>query len=255
MRRLEPAAIRGVMVRETSVFKDFWKATTFSSVVEPTIYLVAFGFGIGALVSRVGGLDYIQYVGTGTVATAVLFSSVFPGMFSTFVKRRFQRTYDAMLAAPVDVSELVTAEGLWIALRAGTYGCAPLLVAIVFGLDPGPGALLVPLIAFVCGFGFALFGIFISGVAQSINNFNYVTSAVITPLFLLAGTYFPLSSLPRGVEIAGWFNPLFHCVELVRHAVLGLRPLTDLLHLGCLVAFAAIMWVLAVRWMTKRLID
>jgi lipooligosaccharide transport system permease protein len=255
VRRLEPAAIRGVMVREASVFRDFWRATTFSSIVEPTIYLVAFGFGIGSLVSRVNGLDYIQFVGTGTVATAVLFSSVFPGMFSTFVKRRFQRTYDAMLAAPVDVSELVTAEALWIAVRAGTYGCAPLLVAIVFGLDPGPGAVLVPLIAFVCGFGFALFGIFISGVAQSINNFNYVTSAVITPLFLLAGTYFPLSALPRGVEIAGWANPLFHCVELVRHAVLGLEPVADLLHLGALLLFAAVMWVLAVRWMTKRLID
>jgi lipooligosaccharide transport system permease protein len=255
MRRLEPAAIRGVVVRETSVFRDFWRATTFSSIVEPTIYLLAFGFGIGSLVSRVNGLDYVQFVGTGTVATAVLFSSVFPGMFSTFVKRRFQRTYDAMLAAPVDVSELVTAEALWIAVRAGTYGCAPLLVAMVFGLDPGPTAVLVPFIAFVCGFGFALFGIFISAVAQSINNFNYVTSAVITPLFLLAGTYFPLSALPRGIEIVGWANPLFHCVELVRHAVFGLEPGTDLLHLGALLVFAGVMWLLAVRWMTKRLID
>ena len=74
----------------------------------------------------------------------MLFSSVFPAMFGTFVKREFQRTYDAILAAPVDAEELVTAEALWIAVRAGVYGCAPMLVAMLFGLDPAWGMLLVP---------------------------------------------------------------------------------------------------------------
>ncbi len=73
------------------------------------------------------------------MATAVLFSSAFPGMFNTFVRWQFQRTYDAMLAAPVDVEELITAEVLWISLRAGVYGMAPLLVAFAFGLEPGMG--------------------------------------------------------------------------------------------------------------------
>ena len=136
-----------MLVREVINFSSYWRATTFSSTVEPTIYLLAFGFGFGSLVSRVGGLDYVQFVGTGTVATAVLFSSVFPAMFGTFVKYTFQRTYDAILAAPVDTEELVTAEGLWIAARAGTYGCVPLLVAMVFGLEPSWGMLTVPFIA------------------------------------------------------------------------------------------------------------
>src|SRR5213075_894419 len=99
VRRLDVAALRGVLVREVVNFKSFWRSSTFSSTVEPTIYLLAFGFGFGSLVSTVNGLDYVQYVGTGTVATAVLFSSVFPGMFGTFVKYQFQHTYDAILAA------------------------------------------------------------------------------------------------------------------------------------------------------------
>ena len=140
MRRLEPAAIGGVMSREVANFRTFWKATTFSSVLEPVIYLLAFGLGLGAtIVDRVDGLEYVEFVGTGMVATAVIFSSAFPAMFGTFVKERFQRTYDAILAAPVDVEELVTAEMLWIALRAGFYGCFPLIVAMLFGLDPGVG--------------------------------------------------------------------------------------------------------------------
>jgi hypothetical protein len=100
--RLDRAALTGVLVREIVNFSSYWRATTFSSTVEPTIYLLAFGFGFGTLVSEVNGLDYVEFVGTGTVATAVLFSSVFPAMFGTFVKYQFQKTYDAILAAPVD---------------------------------------------------------------------------------------------------------------------------------------------------------
>ena len=80
-------------------------------------------------------------------------------MFGTFVKQRFQRTYDAILAAPVDVEELVTAEMLWIGLRSGVYGCFPLIVTMLFGLDPSSGMLLVPLFCFVTALGFAAFGI------------------------------------------------------------------------------------------------
>ncbi len=221
--RLERPALTGVLVRELVNFSSYWRSTTFSSTVEPTIYLLAFGFGFGSLVSKVGGYDYVEFVGTGTVATAVLFSSAFPAMFGTFIKYQFQRTYDAILAAPVDTEELVTAEALWIATRASVYGCVPLLVAIVFGLDPAWGMLVVPLIAFLAGFGWACFGITIAGFASSIENFNYVMSAVLTPLFLVAGSFFPLSQLPEWAQILGNLNPLHHCVELVRHAAFGLE--------------------------------
>jgi len=197
--RLEPVAIRAIMSKDIVMFGRYWKATTFSSVMQPTIYLLAFGLGFGTLVKTIGHVKTIEYIGTGTVATAVLFSSAFPGMFNTFVRWQFQRTYDAMLAAPIDVEELITAEVLWIAIRAGVYGLAPLLVAMAFGLEPNVGMLLVPLIGFVTGFGFAAFGVAIAAVAKTIDNFNYVTSAVLTPMFLVAGTFFPVSALPVGV--------------------------------------------------------
>ena len=150
MRRLEPAAISGVMSREAANFRTFWQSTVFSSTVEPVIYLLAFGLGLGAtLVDRVDGLDYVEFVGTGMVATAVIFSSALPAMFVTFVKHRFQHTYDAILAAPVDVEELVTAEMLWIGIRAGVFGTFPLLVTMIFGLDPRWGMLAVPFFALV----------------------------------------------------------------------------------------------------------
>jgi lipooligosaccharide transport system permease protein len=255
MRRLEPAALAGVMSRDVVIFRRYWMSTTFSSIVQPTIYLLAFGLGFGSLVHSVGHVKYVQYVATGVVATAVLFSSAFPGMFNTFIRWQFQRTYDALLAAPVDVEELVTAEILWISIRSGIYGLAPLIVGMAFGLTPEPGMLLVPLIGFATGFGFAAFGVLIAAVAKTIDNFNYVTSAVLTPMFLVADTFFPISSLPHGLRTIAQFNPLYHCVAFVRDVSLETFKAADLLHAGVLVVFAMVMWRLAVWRLESRLID
>ena len=255
IRRLEPAALAGVMSRDVAIFGRYWKATTFSSIVQPTIYLLAFGLGFGSLLPHLAGVKYVQYVATGVVATAVLFSSAFPGMFNTFIRWQFQRTYDAVLAAPVDVEELITAEILWISIRAGVYGMAPLVVGFAFGLEPTWGMLLVPLIGFVTGFGFAGFGVTVAAVAKTIDNFNYITSAVLTPLFLVAGTFFPISSLPAGVRAVAQVNPLYHCVQLVRDASLGRLGMPDLVHAAVLIAFALLMWRLAIRQLGRRLID
>jgi lipooligosaccharide transport system permease protein len=253
--RLEPAALAAVMSRDVVIFGRYWKATTFSSIVQPTIYLLAFGLGFGTLVSHVSHLKYVEYVATGVVATAVLFSSAFPGMFNTFVRWQFQRTYDAMLAAPLDVEELITAEVLWISLRAGVYGLAPLIVGLAFGLSLEWGMLLVPAIGFLTGFGFAAFGVLVAAIAKTIDNFNYITSAVLTPLFLVAGTFFPVSSLPSDWRLAAKFNPLYHCVQLVRDASLGELQLADVAHAGVLLAFALVMWRLAIWRLADRLID
>jgi lipooligosaccharide transport system permease protein len=255
VRRLEPAALAGVMSRDVVLFRRYWMSTTFSSIVQPVIYLLAFGLGFGSLVSHVGHVKYVEYVATGVVATAVLFSSAFPGMFNTFIRWQFQRTYDALLAAPVDVEELITAEILWIALRAGVYGLAPLIVGIAFGLTPKPGMLLVIPIGFVTGFGFCAFGVLIAAVAKTIDNFNYVTSAVLTPMFLVAGTFFPIASLPLVLRRIARLNPLYHCVSLVRDVSLGTYSWADLGHVAWLVGFALVMWRLAVWRIGKRLID
>jgi len=254
LHRFERPALTGVLVREVVNFSSYWRSSTFSSTVEPTIYLLAFGFGFGSLVSRVAGRPYVEFVGTGTVATAVLFSSAFPAMFGTFVKYQFQRTYDAILAAPVDTEELVTAEALWIATRAGVYGCVPMLVAIAFGLNPAWGMLMVPLIGFISGFGWACFGIMVAGFAKAIQNFNYIISAVLTPLFLVVGTFFPLSALPEWAQVLGAFNPLHHCVELVRHAAFGFHA-CDPARVGALLFFGVAIWRLAIYAMTRKLVD
>jgi lipooligosaccharide transport system permease protein len=254
--RLEAPAIRGVLVREFINYTSFWKSSAFSSMMEPVIYLLAFGFGLGALVSEVAGYSYLEFVATGIVAMTVMYSGAFPSMFGTFVKYKFQRTYDGILAAPVDAEELVTAEALWMGLRVGVYGCAPVLVAMLFGLDPSWGMLVLPAICFLSGLGWSLFGIAIAATMNSIDNFSYVMSGFLTPLMLVAGTFFPIDQLPAWAQVAAQVNPLYNTVELVRGAVFGWHGwVTDLRHVAVLVVWALLLWRIAIRQMTRRLVD
>ncbi len=256
LRAFELPAFSGVVTREFLLYKRYWVSTTFAAIIEPAVMLLAFGYGFGALVQRVAGYDYIDFVATGVVAVATLFTSVFTGMFDTFVRRSYQHVYDGILAAPVDVHELVTATGGWIATKAGLYGAVPLVVAMPFGLPPSWGMLTVPLVTFVTGFGFALFGIAMSATAKSFDHFNYIIAGVITPLFLVAGTFFPIAGLPGWAFVAAQVNPLYHCVELTRAAVFGgPQPLPALLHVLALLVFAALMWGLATYRMRRKLID
>jgi lipooligosaccharide transport system permease protein len=176
-------------------------------------------------------------------------------MFEGLYKRRYQRVYDAMLAAPVDVDEIISGEVLFIGTRAGLYGVAPLLVAFCFGLRPEPAMLLVPLIGILTGIGFAALGMLFASLVTTFDGLSYVISGVITPMFLVAGTFFPLTRLPGWLRALAQVNPLFHCVQLVRHCAFGLQPLADIGHVGALALFAVLAWQLAV-WRTRsRLID
>jgi lipooligosaccharide transport system permease protein len=255
VRRFDLAAVFAVVGREVIVFLRTWRSMTFAAIVEPTIFLLAFGLGIGALIKSVQGVDYIQFVGTGVVATTVVFSSAFPSMFQTFIKSRFQKLYDSILSTPVDVPELVTAEMLWTATRTGLYALAPVAVAVGFGLRPHWGVALVPLIAFITAFGFAGFGITIAAGAKAITSFNYIISGLLTPLLLVAGAYFPVDQLPGWAHAANNVNPLYHCVELVRDAVFGINTGAAAVHLGALLLFSAITWWLAVHRLRPGLID
>ena len=238
--RLERPALTGVLVREIVNFSSYWRSTTFSSTVEPTIYLLAFGFGFGSLVSTVGGYDYVEFVGTGTVATAVLFSSAFPAMFGTFIKYQFQRTYDAILAAPVDTEELVTAEALWIATRAGVYGCVPLLVAMAFGLDPAWGMLTVPLIALPRRLRLGVLRDRDRRLRQVDRELQLHHQRGADAALPRRGHVLPAQRPARaGRRSLANFNPLHHCVELVRHAAFGFEGWADLARVGVLVVFGA----------------
>jgi lipooligosaccharide transport system permease protein len=253
---IDVKAVTAIWVRNVLLFKRYWKPTSFSAITEPTVFLLALGLGLGALITPLDGISYVQFVGTGSVASAALFASVFPGMFNTFVARVFQRSYEGILAAPVSVAELVVGEATWIGFKAGLYACAPIVITVIFfGLTVNPAMAIIPLVALVTGLGFAFFGIWVSGVVRNIESFQYVTSALVTPLFLVSGTFFPLTNLPPWALTIAQINPLYHCVQLVRDASFTNLGWADLGHAAFLAGFAILMALLAIPRMRSRLIE
>lgn len=256
LRAVEPSAIAAIWSREIQLFRRYWLPTTFSAVLEPTVYFLALGLGLGMLITEVDGIPYVQYVGTGIVASAAMAAAVFPGMFNTFVARVFQKVYDGILATPISPPELVLGEASWIAVKAGIYACAPLVITVVFfGLPPTAAMAIVPFVAILTGLGFAFFGQWVSGIVTSIDSFQYVTSALVTPLFLVSGIFFPLTNLPPLAMKVAQLNPLYHCVELVRDASFDTLGTADLGHAAFLTGFAVLMGALAIRRLSVRLID
>jgi lipooligosaccharide transport system permease protein len=254
MAKFDVRSLPAIWTRELIIFKRYWPGTTFTAVLEPLIFLFAIGLGVGAFVDEIDGMKYVVFVGTGAVATAVLFSSVFPGMYNTFIARVFQKVYDGILSTPTTTAELMVGEATWVAARTAVYGSVPMLATIPFGLTPRWTMLLVPPICFISALGLTFLGQYISGLVKVIDSFSYFQSALLTPLLFVSGTYFPIDGLPAWFGTISNVNPVYHCIELVRDACLGMLSLASLWHVLALVLFAAITGTLSVRVMTKRLI-
>lgn len=247
--------MRAVWVRELLLFRRYWPAITFGSLIEPLVYMAGFGLGFGTLVDSAEGRPYPQFVGVGMVVTSVLFASAFAGMFETYNRRCYQHLYDAVLSRPVDVWELVIAEASWIAVKSSVYSSVPLLVTLAVGLPASATLLLVPVLTLVSGLAFALCGMWVSTLVPAIDWLRLVVSGVLTPLVMAAGVFFPLDGLPGWVRAVAAANPIYHCMQLVRHAAFGVLDAGDWLHALALAVFTVAAWLLAVRGMSRRLFD
>jgi lipooligosaccharide transport system permease protein len=250
------AVIAAVLWREWAVFRRVWFSTAFGSVAEPVILFVAFGFGFGALVAEVAGLSYLDFIATGAVAIGVLFSSIFPALINGYFRRKEQQLYDGLLAAPLAIGELVTGEALWNALRATAVAIVTVGVAFAFGVRPAPTVVLTPLITVAAGFGFAAAGAAFGAVLRSTHGFDMIIVGVIVPMYVVAGTFFPIDGLPRILAAIAVVNPLYHVVELLR-VVTFATPATSmiLVHVAVIVVFDVLAWFAAVRLLRRALID
>ena len=252
----DPRAVLAILWREWAVFRRVWFSTAFGSVFEPLIYFIAFGFGFGALVAEVAGLSYLEFIATGAVAIGVLFSSIFPALIAGYFRRKEQRLYDGLLAAPLSVAELVTGEALWNALRSTAVACVTVLVAMGFGVRPVATVVLVPLITVVAGYGFAAAGAAFGAKIRSTHSFDIIIVGVIVPMYVVAGTFFPIDGLPTALATVAVVNPLYHVVELLRAVTFGgARASMVVLHIAVIVAFDALAWFVAVRTLRGALID
>ena len=235
-----------------------WKKLIGPAIVlnfgEPLIYLLGLGLGLGHLVGEVGGLPYLVFLASGVVASSAMTTVSFEGMYSVFTRMVPQKTYDAMMATPMDIDDIVLGESIWAALKGLMSAIAILIVAAVLGAVPGGwmAAWVLPVV-FLMGLAFVGPAIIMSAIAGSYDFFNYYFVLVVTPMFMLSGVFFPLDSMPPALQVAVQFLPLTHAIEIIRPLIVG-QPVEHLvLHLSVLMFFALIGYFFAVAMVRRRL--
>lgn len=248
--------------RNFDVFTKTIKVNFLPSLLEPILYLLAFGFGLGGFIPSIQGQSYIAFIAPALVAISVMNGSFFECTFASFVRMYFQKTFDAIVTTPVSVEEVVAGELLWGATRATINTTIVLAVVAAFGLVSSPLFLLVIPLAFFGGLMFASMAMCFTSLAPNIDFFNFPSFLFLTPMFFLCGTFFPLTSLPSAVQgVAMAVLPLTHVVNLTRglvsghlESILGLNPAALIaISFAWIIGVTVFFFILSINLMKKRL--
>ena len=227
-----------VLRRNSLVWRKLAIPSILGNLADPMLYMLGLGYGLGAMLSDVGGMSYIAFLAAGTVCSSTMMTASFEAMYSGFSRMHVQRTWDAIMNAPVTLDDVVLGEAVWAASKALLSGTAVLLVAWALGLAQFPMALWVIPIVFVTGLAFAGMGLIMTALSPSYDFFMYYFTLVMTPMMLLCGVFFPVEQLPGPIQAITQVLPLTHAVALSRPLMSGAVPADISLHLGVLAACA-----------------
>ncbi|MFO1304191.1 MAG: ABC transporter permease [Burkholderiales bacterium] len=240
--------------RNLLVWRKLAVASVLGNIADPLLYMIALGYGIGALVGNVGGMSYIEFIGTGMVCQSAMFTASFEGMYSAFSRMHVQRTWDGIINAPVSLDDVVMAEWLWTATKSVMSTAAILVVIMALGYGHTWLAIWVLPVGLLVGLVFGAFGLVMNALAQNYDFFTYFFTLVVTPMLLLSGVYFPVEQMPPTLAAITQFLPLKHAIDLARALMLGQVPPHAPLHVAVLVAYAGVAYYAALALTRRRLL-
>jgi lipooligosaccharide transport system permease protein len=249
-----------IVQRNALVYRHTWRGSLFTGFLQPTLFLLAMGLGVGTLVDRgpmtlPGGIGFLPFLAPGLLAGMCMQTAAFESSWSILGKITWQRNYEAILATPVRSIDIVAGELGWIAIRLGMVATAFLMAMMAFGAMLSPLAPLAILTATLTGLAFAAPIMAYAGTIKNGNEFNVVFRFIITPLFLFSGIFFPVSRLPEPLQALAAITPLFHGVALTRGVTLGtLESPGWIVHVAYLTAMVAGGAAVAVRTLERRLL-
>jgi len=248
---------RAVWQRNFLVWKKLMIPSLLGNLADPLIYMLGLGYGLGKLMPEsmpnLGGGSYIAFLAAGTVCFSTMNAATFEALYSAFSRMHVQKTWDAILNAPVELDDVVFGELLWAATKSLLSGVAILLVIAVLGLTQSPLALWVLPVVLLAGLCFAALGLIVNALAPSFDFFMYYFTLVITPMGLLSGVFFPLDQLPPAMQVIARGLPLAHAVELVRPLLRGEVPAHIAVHVAVLLGITVVAYQVALGLTRRRL--
>ena len=248
---------RMLVLRSALASRSVWLAVV-SGFFEPLFYLMAMGQGLGSLVGTVSGpagqqLSYAAFIAPGLLAASAMNGAVYDATFSFFIKLKYAKIYDAMLATPLGPVDIALGEIGWALLRGGMYSAGFLGIMLAVGLIFSPWGLLALPAALFVAFAFASIGIATTSFMRSWQDFDLVQLAVV-PMFLFSATFFPLSVYPSAVQWLVQAFPLYHAVSLMRSLTTGAVGWSALGHLAYFAVMATVGFLVASRRLTTLLL-
>jgi lipooligosaccharide transport system permease protein len=240
--------------RNFLVTKKLAGASLLGNVAEPLITLIAFGYGLGSLLKQVEGVPYIAFLASGSVCTSVMMAASFEALYSAFSRMHVQKTWDALLNAPLTLDDVVLAEMLWAATKALFSGIAVLVVMMALGIGLHAQTMLVLPILFLAGMTFASLGLVANAIAKGYDFFTYYFTLFTTPMMFLSGVYYPTRSMPQWLQTLSDFLPLTAAVNLVRPLILGGWPRNWVSNLVVLMIYLVAAFYLATVLTRRRLL-
>ena len=243
-----------VWYRDAKVWTKFYKASILGNLGEPLLYLLAMGWGLGRMVGNVDGIPYIQFLAPGLICSTAMYAATFECTFGSFTRMTRQNTYDAILATPVSLEDIIAGEILWGATKGLLSGTAMLLVMSLFGLVTSFWSILALVLVFLIGLLFSSLSMIVTARAPSYDFFSYYFTLVIAPMFLFSGIFFPITNLPTWAQTFAWFLPLTHGVDISRALFSGNVDWSIFTDLLWLTVFSVLFFTVAVREIRKRII-
>ena len=246
----------GVWYRHMRVYTKNIFSNGLPPFLEPLLFLAGVGLGLGAYITQsMEGLSYLEFLGTGLLVTAAMFTASFECSYGTFIRLEFDKVYDGMLAAPLTVNDLIVGEILWAGTKGLFFSFAVLCILTVFGVIHLPYSLMAPLIGFLTGTMFAVLSLFITSFVRSINQLNFFFTGFISPMFFFSGVVFPTGNLPNYIQPLVESVPLTHCVRLVRAVCANHYAMIHLWDLFYIVAFILIFGFFALKRLRRRMVN
>jgi lipooligosaccharide transport system permease protein len=224
--------------RNLTVGRKTLLVTLVPRFLEAIAYLAVMGLGLGAYVSSVNGVDYVRFIAPGVAGSTVMFGAVLETTYNAFVRIHVRRVYEAAVTTPLSVQDVVVGEYLWATTRAMAYGTIFLIVMAVFGLVSSPMAWLCLPVMLIGALVFAMFGMLYTAFVTNIESFNIFFTAILTPMFLFGGVFFPFDRLPEWAQALAWLLPLANLVEVLRALTLGNPTGVTALHMAVLIGMA-----------------
>jgi len=248
---------RMLVERSVRVSRNSWLMFV-SGAAEPFLYLLAFQLGFGKLVTEVAGpdgrpMDYVAFVAPALLATSAMNGAVFESTYNLFFKLRYAKLYDAMLATPIGPLDVALGEIGWAITRGGIYAVAFLAIAAAMGLLASWWALLMVPAALLVGLAFSAIGMALVTFLRSTAQFDYIQLGL-TPMFLFATTFYPLSVYPEPLQWVVRCLPLYHAIELMRGLATGLLSGSMLVNLAYLLVLGALGLWASTRRIAKLLL-